>query len=59
MGRSLSGMLVYDTNASDDPLRDVAEESEFLGSRTAIKRGADNEDEDMDGDYQYGQTGRP
>jgi hypothetical protein len=30
-----------------------------LGSRTAIKRGADNEDEDMDGDYQYGQTGRP
>jgi hypothetical protein len=24
-----------------------------------IKRGEINEDEDMDGDYQYGQTGRP
>ena len=59
MGRSLSGMLVLEPNASDDPLRDAAEGSECLGSRAAIKRGADNEDEDLDGDYQHGQTGRP
>jgi hypothetical protein len=52
-------MLVHDTNASDYPLRNVAEESECLRSCAAIKRGEDNEDEDMDGDYQYGQTGRP
>ena len=25
----------------------------------AIKRGEDNEDEDVDGDYQHGETSRP
>jgi hypothetical protein len=27
--------------------------------RAAIKRGKDNEDKDMDGDHQHGQTRRP
>jgi len=29
------------------------------GQGQGVKRGKDNEDEDMEGDFQYGQTSRP